>query len=139
MRWSFIRGMDQYCPTFIRARKVLQFSSLQKVGNVSINAHQLLLLKSSSAIIYLITMCLLVMTKIGNYCKARGEFHFSTWIDSHLISKGQLISKCHVFLVSSILPKNEHKKINFTTMVPQVELFSFIFWHQKDILTLSDL
>ena len=40
--------------------------------------------------------------------------------------KGQLIS--NVFFVSSILPKNEQKKFDFTTMVPQVELFSFVFW-----------
>ena len=49
------------------------------------------------------------------------------------MSKGQLISKC--------LPKNE-QKFDFTTMVPQVELFSFVFWenwrHQKDISKLTD-
>ena len=34
----------------------------------------------------------------------------------------------NVFLVSSILPNNEEKRINLTTMVPQVELFLFVFW-----------
>ena len=36
-----------------------------------------------------------------------------------------------------------NKKFDFTTMVPQVELFSFVFWenwrHQKDISKLTDL
>ena len=43
-------------------------------------------------------------------------------------AKGQLISKC--LLVSSILPKNELKiQPNYiSTMVPEVELFSFVFW-----------
>ena len=43
-------------------------------------------------------------------------------------AKGQLISKD--FLVSSILPKNEQKKFDFTTMIPQVNLFSFVFWRK---------
>jgi hypothetical protein len=38
----------------------------------------------------------------------------------HLISKG----------LSSILPKNERKKSDFTTMILQVDLFSFIFWEK---------
>ena len=37
--------------------------------------------------------------------------------------KGQLISKC--LFGSFISPKKRTKKFNFTTMVPQVELFSF--------------
>ena len=47
------------------------------------------------------------------------------------------------FLVSSILPKNEQRKIDFITMVPQVELFLFVFWdnwrHQKGISKITDL
>ena len=35
------------------------------------------------------------------------------------------------------------KPFDFTTMIPQVDLFSFVFWekqrHQKDILKLTDL
>ena len=41
-------------------------------------------------------------------------------------AKGQLILK--FFWVSSILPKKLTKKIDLTTMAPQVELFSFVFW-----------
>ena len=45
----------------------------------------------------------------------------------------------HIF----ILPNNERKKFNLSTMVPQVELFSFVFRknlrHQKDISKLTDL
>ena len=53
--------------------------------------------------------------------------------------KGQLISKC---LFGSIFKRT--KKFDFTTKVPQVELFfSFVFWenwrHQKDISKLTDL
>ena len=40
-------------------------------------------------------------------------------------------------------PKKQTKKIDFTTMAPQVELFLFVFWencrHQKDISKLTDL
>ena len=40
-------------------------------------------------------------------------------------------------------PKNEQKKFEFTTMVPQVELFSFVFWEnwrpKNDISKLIDL
>ena len=55
--------------------------------------------------------------------------------------KGQLISKCLSCIFNS--PKKQMKKFNFTTMVPQIELFSFVFWenwrHQKDISKLTDL
>jgi hypothetical protein len=39
--------------------------------------------------------------------------------------KGQLISKCLFGIINS--PKKRTKKLDFTTMVPQVELFSFVF------------
>ena len=56
-------------------------------------------------------------------------------------SKGQLISKCLFGIFHS--PKKRTKKFDFTTMVPQVELFSFVFWenwwHQRDISKLTDL
>ena len=55
--------------------------------------------------------------------------------------KDQLISKCLFGIFNS--PKKQTKKFDFTTMVPQVELFSFVFWenwrHQKDISKLTDL
>ena len=41
-------------------------------------------------------------------------------------TKGQLISKC--FLGSSISSKKRTNKFDFTTMIPQVDLFSFVFW-----------
>ena len=56
-------------------------------------------------------------------------------------AKGQFISKCLFGIFNS--PKKRMKKFNFTTMVPQVDLFSFMFWenrrHQKDISKLTDL
>ena len=55
--------------------------------------------------------------------------------------KGQLISKFLFGFFNS--PKKQMKKFDFTTMVPQIELFLFVFWekwrHQKDILKLTDL
>ena len=54
--------------------------------------------------------------------------------------KGQLISKCIYGILNS--PKKLTKKLNFTTTVPQVKLFLFVFlenWrHQKDISKLTD-
>ena len=41
-------------------------------------------------------------------------------------TKGQLISKCLFGIFNS--PKKRMKKFDFTTMVPQVELFLFVFW-----------
>ena len=43
--------------------------------------------------------------------------------------KGQLISKW--FLGSSISSKKWTKEFDFTTMRPQVDLFSFIFWRKS--------
>ena len=57
------------------------------------------------------------------------------------VAKGHLISKC-LFGVFNF-SKKQTKKFDFTTIVSQVELFSFIFWKnskiQKDILKLTDL
>ena len=57
-------------------------------------------------------------------------------------SKGQLISKglCGILYC----PKKRTKKFDFTTMIPQVDLFLFIFWKKlktkkKDISKLTDL
>ena len=56
-------------------------------------------------------------------------------------TKGQLISKCLFGIFNST--KKRTKKTYLSTMVPQVELFSFVFsknWrHQKDISKLTDL
>ena len=55
--------------------------------------------------------------------------------------KGQLISKCLFGTFNSL--KKQRKKFDFTTMVPQVELFSLVFWenrrYKKDISKLTDL
>ena len=55
--------------------------------------------------------------------------------------KGQLISKGLFGILNS--PKKRTKKFDLTTMIPQVELFSFVFWknwrHQKYISKLTDL
>jgi hypothetical protein len=40
-------------------------------------------------------------------------------------TKGQLISKCLFGVFTS--PKKQTKKFDFTAMVPQVELFLFVF------------
>ena len=43
-------------------------------------------------------------------------------------TKGQLISKANYgILISS---KKRTNKFDFTTMIPQVDLFSFIFWRK---------
>ena len=47
---------------------------------------------------------------------------------SVLASKGQIISKG--FLMSSISSKKRTKAFDFTTMIPQVDLFSFVFWRK---------
>ena len=44
----------------------------------------------------------------------------------NMLAKGQLISKCLFGIFNSL--NKQTKKLDFTTMVPQVELFSFVFW-----------
>ena len=71
------------------------------------------------------------------------DFYLSRVVVHGLVSesKGQLISKCLFGIFNS--PKRQTKKFDFITMVPQVELFSFIFWenwrHHKYISKLRDL
>ena len=43
----------------------------------------------------------------------------------------------NVSLVSAILPKNERKKFEFTTTVPQVELFSYVFFGRIEDINLT--
>ena len=63
------------------------------------------------------------------------------WCSKQSVLKGQVISKG--FLMSLISSKKRTKKFDFTSMIPQVDLFSFVFWRkskaQKTILKLSDL
>ena len=47
----------------------------------------------------------------------------------HHVTKGQIISKW--FLMSSISSKKQTKEFNFTTMIPQIDLFSFVFWRKS--------
>ena len=52
--------------------------------------------------------------------------------------KGQLISKCLLGVFNT--PEKLKKKFDFTTMVPQVDLFSFVFWRKsKTPKTISKL
>ena len=46
-----------------------------------------------------------------------------------LISKGQITSKG--FLMSLISSKKPTEEFDFTTMIPQVDLFSIIFWKKS--------
>ena len=50
------------------------------------------------------------------------EGHFFTLL------KGQLISKGLFGILNS--PKKRTKKLDFTSMIPQVDLFSFVFWEK---------
>ena len=48
------------------------------------------------------------------------------------IAKGQLISKGLFGILNS--PKKRRKEFNFITMIPQVDLFSFVFWRKSTTL-----
>ena len=73
-------------------------------------------------------------------CPKVNTFSFLQFFYTDLLG-GQLITKCLFGIFNS--PKKRTKQFNYTTMVPQVDLFSFVFWensrHQKDILKLTDL
>ena len=45
-----------------------------------------------------------------------------------LISKGQIISKAYYGILNS--SKKQMNKFDFTTMIPQDDLFSFVFWRK---------
>ena len=52
------------------------------------------------------------------------------WDDGLItVTKGQIISKW--FMVSSISSKKRTKEFDFTTVTPQVDLFSFVFWRKS--------
>ena len=46
----------------------------------------------------------------------------------YCLDKGQLISKGLLGILNS--PKKQTKKFDFTTIIPQVDLFSFVFWEK---------
>ena len=54
------------------------------------------------------------------------EYQVEPHPQSQCSGKGQLISKCLFGVFNS--PKNERKKFDFTTMIPQIDLFSLVFW-----------
>ena len=64
-----------------------------------------------------------------------------SWSLSDSRAKGQLISKGLFGILDS--SKKRTKKFDLATMIPQVDLFSFVFWKnlktQKDISKLTDL
>ena len=45
----------------------------------------------------------------------------------------------NVFLMSTFLPKIWTNKLNFTTLIPQVDLSSFVFWKKLKTKTISKL
>ena len=47
-------------------------------------------------------------------------------IQANIVCKDQLISKCLFGIFNS--SKKRTKKFDLTAMVPQVKLFSFVFW-----------
>ena len=61
--------------------------------------------------------------------------------DQEGVFKGQLISKCFFGIFNS--SKKRTKKFDLTTLIPQVELFLFVFGRiqntKKDIWKLTDL
>ena len=69
--------------------------------------------------IHKILRILLLLSKLGFKGSTENFCNFS---------KGQLISKG--VLMSSISSKKLTKEFNFTTMIPQVDLFSFVFWRK---------
>ena len=54
------------------------------------------------------------------------EFGKKFEISRTIYSKSLLISKGLFGILNS--PKKRTKKIDFTTMIPQVDVFSFVFW-----------
>ena len=52
----------------------------------------------------------------------------NNYLESKVHAKGQLISKG--VLMSSISSKKRTKEFDFTIMIPQIDLFSFVFWRK---------
>ena len=50
------------------------------------------------------------------------------WTVFNTVDKGQIILKG--FLMSSISSNKRTKEFDFTTMIPQFDLFSFVFWRK---------
>ena len=43
------------------------------------------------------------------------------------------------FFKPTFPPKKQTNEFYFTTIKPQVDMFSFVFWRKKDILKVTDL
>ena len=66
-------------------------------------------------------------------CENSNHLFFKTYlltaaIFGSRICKGQLISKGILGILNT--PKKQTKKIGFTTIIPQVKLFLFVFWEK---------
>ena len=68
------------------------------------------------------------LRRTGVFMLKNSQFIFESLKRRIYVDKGQLISKGLFGIFNS--PKNRMKKIEFTTMIPQVDLFSFIFWEK---------
>ena len=63
--------------------------------------------------------------KVLQFYSSTVSSYGSEGYEIHNTGKGQLISKGLFSILNS--PKNRTKKFDFTTMIPQVDLFSFVF------------
>ena len=61
------------------------------------------------------------------YFKFYGFLRKSELYESTVLPKVKVSKFRKQFLVTSILPKKLTKKFNFTTMIPQVKLYPFIY------------
>ena len=87
-------------------------------------------------------LCLVTTNGMRQHYQDRGDETLKFRVENCLWRpKGQSISKCLFGIFNSL--KKQTIRFNFTTMVPQVELFCSFFWenwrHQKDISKLTDL
>ena len=64
------------------------------------------------------------------WCGEQLKCIYVDWLIKRLL-KGHLISKW--FFASSISSKKRTNKFDFTTMIPQVDIFSFVFWRKSTI------
>ena len=69
--------------------------------------------------------CLLCTIRFSDKSKT---LIFMRFILQHYDTKGQIISKANYGILNS--SKKRTNKFNFTTMIPQDDLFSFVFWRK---------
>ena len=75
------------------------------------------------------------MKSIGWNFGSKREANFWTYVDFNTciqliqsMAKGQIISKANYGILNS--SKKRTSKFDFTTMIPQVDLFSLVFWRK---------